>query len=68
MIHTVLGNLISVRPCADSRWSAIGFSIVSPILIAWLLTFSIGYDNVFPKSFVDKWDVRNIDLNTYWLF
>jgi hypothetical protein len=54
--------------CADSRWSAIGFSIVSPIFIAWLLTFSLGYDKVFPKSMVDKLDVSDIDLRLYWLF
>ena len=42
--------------------------VASPIFIAWLLTFSIGYDRVFPQSFIDNWDASNIDLENYWVF
>ena len=38
------------------------------MFVAWLLTFSIGYDRVFPRSFLDKWDAREIALDNYWVF
>lgn len=54
---------------ADSRWSAIGFAVISPIFLTWMLTFSIGYNRVFSKSFTDRWDAGKIqDLDLYWVF
>ena len=41
---------------------------MSPIFIAWLLTFSIGYDRVFSQAFVERWDAGKVELENYWVF
>lgn len=58
-----------LRVCADTKWSSYGATIVIPVFLAWMLTFMIGYDSVFSKSFVNKFDASRLDLEEYgWVF
>lgn len=63
---------VSVNLCtmfADARWSAIGFFVVVPPFIAWLLTFSVGYDEVFSQGFLKRVDTSRLNLREIgWLF
>ena len=53
---------------ADTRWSAIGLAITTPIVLAWMLTYMIGFDSVFPASFIDKVDINKVDLKKWGWF
>ena len=46
-----------------------GFLVATPIFLAWMLTFAIGHDTVFPKSFADKVDSARLPLDKIgWAF
>lgn len=54
---------------ADCKYSFVGFSIVTPIFLAWVLTFSLGYDAVFSDDFLERFDATRLNLRTVgWAF
>lgn len=50
---------------ADTRWSALGFCLVSTILLPWMLTYSIGGDAVFGKQLFHSLDASRLRLADY---
>jgi hypothetical protein len=62
-------GLLIISVFADARWSAVGFAIVSPVFLAWMLTFTVGYDRVFSLEFLKRMDATSLDLRAAgWIF
>jgi hypothetical protein len=49
--------------------SLIGFFILVPPILAWFLTFTVGYEKVMSRSAADAIDITRLKLKEWgWLF